>query len=52
MSQEEFFRRYGEYVVPAKFYESRAEFTVEDLYQAIKARLLAERAEDQPNGDV
>jgi len=45
MSEHEFFRRYGEYVVPAQFYENRAEFTVEEMYQAFKARLLGELME-------
>jgi len=45
MKHDKFFERYGEYVVPARYYECRAEFTVEDLYQALRARWLDELLE-------
>ena len=42
MNHKEFFCRYGEHVVPARYYESRAEFTVEEMFQAFRERLKAE----------
>ena len=35
----DFFTEHGEYNVGVFFYENRGSFTVEGLYQAIKARL-------------
>lgn len=40
---EGFFRRYGDYVVPARYYECEAEFTVEQLYVAFLERLRREQ---------
>lgn len=60
MNWRAFFKRYGDYVVPARYYESKAEFDVEQMYQAFKDRLEAERRgesedinelPDQPAGD-
>ena len=39
---QKFFKSNGEYVVKASYYECDADFTVEDLYQAFKARMQQE----------
>lgn len=39
---EAFFDEHADYNVATYFYESSGSFTMEELYQAIKARLLAE----------
>ena len=39
---EEFFERHRDYTVMAGFYECRRDFSLEELYQAFKARLQAE----------
>lgn len=38
----EFFKRHGGYVIRSFFYENDGVFTVEELYQEFKARLVAE----------
>jgi hypothetical protein len=40
--QDDFFERYRDYRVKASFYENADYFTMEDLYQAFKSRLLRE----------
>jgi len=47
MEWEAFFKEHEDYTVASGFYENRRHFTLEQLYQAFKARLLAE----QPDGD-
>lgn len=42
MEWEKFFEQMDEYELKAIFYECSRNFTVEDLYQAFKARMLAE----------
>lgn len=41
---EEVFARYGDYVIIVKFYACEREISVEELYQAFKERLEAEKA--------
>lgn len=41
---EEFFAKFEDYVVRAKFYECDEAFTLEQLYQAFKKRALTELA--------
>jgi hypothetical protein len=40
---EEWFHRFQDYIIPVRYYESTREVTVEELYQAFKARLAAEQ---------
>lgn len=42
MDWEKFFKEHEDYTVAAGFYENRRDFSLEDLYQAFKARLMAE----------
>lgn len=37
-----FFKRHEDYVVDARYYENRNPFTLEELYQAFKARMQFE----------
>lgn len=39
---QEFFEKHRDYTVQSSFYECRQDFTMEELYQAFKARLIAE----------
>lgn len=39
---DDFFKRHEDYMVMASFYEGRRDFSVEELYQAFKGRLLRE----------
>jgi hypothetical protein len=39
---QEFFERCEDYVLVARFYECDQQFTVEEMYQHFKARLIAE----------
>jgi len=39
---KEFFQRHKDYVVNASYYECKSEFSLEDMYQAFRARLLDE----------
>ena len=41
----EFFDEHADYTVRTGFYESRGHFTLEELYQAFKARLAFEQSE-------
>ena len=41
----EFFERYGEHVVPLRFYECEGWVSVEDLYQAFARRFMDEAGE-------
>ena len=40
---EEFFEKHRDYTIQAGFFECRRDFSMEELYQAFKARLVAER---------
>ena len=42
---EEFFEEFKDYSVIAIFYEGRKDFTLEELYEAIKNRLADESVE-------
>lgn len=42
MDWEKFFRDHEDYYVDAHFYENERKFTLEDLYQAFKARMQQE----------
>lgn len=42
MDWEKFFKEHKDYTVMAGFYENRRDFSLEDLYQAFKARLRQE----------
>jgi hypothetical protein len=48
---ESFFDEHKDYVVTARFYENSNGFTVEELYQAFKARLLDEVRTEPSSGD-
>lgn len=39
---EDFFKRHKDYVIHASYYESRSDFSLEDMYQAFKARMQQE----------
>jgi hypothetical protein len=50
----DFFDRHEDYRVETYFYECRGDFTMEELYQAFKARLEHEREierEEEETGD-
>lgn len=51
-NEQEFFKRYGEYNVKLYFYASLEGISVEDLYQAFKARLLRELQDEQSTPPV
>jgi len=42
MRPREWFKRWGDYVIPARYFENRADFTVEEMYQMFKGRLISE----------
>jgi hypothetical protein len=44
---EEFFKRFGDWRVMLGFYEMRESVSVEEMYQAFKARLRAEEQSDE-----
>lgn len=50
MSWEKWFKRWGDYVVKARFYESEGDFDIEEMYQMFKARIEAERSSE--NGEA
>jgi hypothetical protein len=51
-SQEEFFKSQIDYHVVTKFYGCERSFTVEEMYQHFKARLLSEIAEAKRENEV
>lgn len=46
MNWQDFFRRYGDMIVPLRFFDITESVTVEELYQAIAARLESEGESD------
>lgn len=49
---QDFFEKHRDYTVQASFYECRRDFSMEDLYQAFKSRLLTELVEaSRAHGD-
>lgn len=43
MNWEDFFARHGDYALVVKFYECERSFSLEEMYQAFKERLEAEK---------
>lgn len=48
-SWQEFFDEHADYYVGTFFYDNRGSFSLEELYQAFKARLEAERRSGDAN---
>ena len=46
MNWEKWFKRWGDYVVKARFYECEGDFDIEEMYQMFKARIEAERSSE------
>lgn len=49
-THEEFFERYGDYVVHLQFYENDTAITVEELFQHFRTRIMVEAREIQYGG--
>lgn len=49
MDWEKFFLEHEDYRLTVSFYENRRSFSLEDLYQAFRARMMQEVHVDVPN---
>ena len=47
MNWKKWFKRWGDYVVKARFYECEGDFDIEEMYQMFKARIEAERSSEK-----